>query len=238
MRQGTNHRRRVRTAAALSLLLLIAGCASADVKTLQAYEGKSLPRPDRVVVYDFAYAPDDGEVTADGKDVAQPDLTEEQIVYGRAISDLLQEVLVQEIGAMGLPAERIEQLSRTQGNMLLIHGQFLSVNEGSGAARMLVGFGAGRTKVITRAQAYYFTPQGQQRIKDFEVVATSGSKPGLILPIGIGAASDNMKRSLIIGGTATVTSEVLGDKVHADTERTGEELAATLRKFFADQGWL
>lgn len=208
------------------------------METLQAYGGKDLPKPDRVVIYDFAYAPDEGEVTADGTGVSQPALTEEQIVYGRAIADLLQEVLVQEIGAMGLPAERIERLSRTQGNMLFIHGQFLSVSEGSGAARMLVGFGAGRTKVITRAQVYYFTSQGQQRIKEFEVVATSGSKPGLILPIGIGAATGNMKRSLIIGGTVAVTSEILGADVQADTERTGEELAASLRAFFRDQGWL
>ena len=225
-------------AAMLAGVVVLAGCASADVEELRDYEGAALPKPDRVVVYDFAYAPEPDEADSPADGQPQAALSAEEIAYGREIANLLQAVLVEEIRAMGLPAERIEDLSRTQGTMLMIHGQFLSVNEGSGAARFLIGFGAGRTKVVTRTQVYHFTPQRQRLIEEFEVVATSGSKPGFILPLGVGSATGNLARSVLLGGTAGVASEVLGADVVSDTQRTGEELAESLEDFFEQQGWL
>ena len=235
-----------RPLAALASLLILAACASAEVTQVQKYQGETtqLPRPDRVVIYDFAYSPETAQspesagAASDGNQVnGQPQLTEQQVAFGRAVSDLLQGVLVEEILAMGLPAERIENLSSPLGNMLLIHGQFLSVDEGSRAARMLVGFGAGRTKVVTRTQVYYYTAERQDLLKELEAVATSGSKPGFILPLGVGTATGKVARSAVIGGGVAVAGE-LGADVEADTRRTGEELAAALKVYFEQQGWL
>ncbi|MDJ0608397.1 MAG: DUF4410 domain-containing protein [Kiloniellales bacterium] len=231
--------------AALLAAALLAGCASANVTKLEAYKGETLAKPDRVVVYGFAYAPGQGGAAGQGTgqgtagDAAgQPALTPEQVEFGKSISDVLQAVLVEEIGAFGIPTEPAGKLAGAEGTALLIQGQFISVDEGSAAARMLVGFGAGRTKVVTRSQVRYATPEGEEQIKQFEVVGTSGSKPGFIMPLGIGGATGQMKRSVIIGGTATVVSEAVGPDVLSDTQRTGKELAAELGRFFKRQGWI
>jgi hypothetical protein len=55
-------RRRVAVAFSFGLLALGA-CAPTTVQTQQDYSGTALPRPDRVIVYDFAVSPD--EVTLD-----------------------------------------------------------------------------------------------------------------------------------------------------------------------------
>jgi hypothetical protein len=47
----------------LRALLGIGSCAPTTVQTEQDYRGAALPRPDRVIVYDFAVWPD--EVTLD-----------------------------------------------------------------------------------------------------------------------------------------------------------------------------
>ncbi len=234
---------------ALLAAALLAGCASANVTKLEAYEGETLAKPDRIVVYGFAYAPGQGGSAAQGTGqgtgegtagdgAGQPALTPEQVEFGKSISDVLQAVLVEEIGAFGIPTEPAGKLTDAQGSTLLIQGEFISVDEGSAAARMLVGFGAGRTKVVTRSQVRYATPEGQKQIKQFEVVGTSGSAPGFVMPLGIGGATGQMKRSIIIGGTATVVSEAVGPSVVSDTQRTGKELAAELGKFFKRQGWI
>ena len=70
------------------------------------------------------------------------------------------------------------------------------------------------------------------------MVATSGSKPGFLLPLGVGSATGNLARSVVLGGTTGVASEVLGADVVSDTQRTGEELAEALEDFFEQQGWL
>jgi hypothetical protein len=43
----------------LFALVVLAGCASARITKHQIYVMGNIPRPDRILVYDFAAAPDD-----------------------------------------------------------------------------------------------------------------------------------------------------------------------------------
>src|SRR5438034_10206603 len=61
MNMEDNNRARIAHRAVKWLtLVILAGCAPTNVDTVQQYSGKSpLPRPDRVLVYDFAVSAND-----------------------------------------------------------------------------------------------------------------------------------------------------------------------------------
>ena len=91
--------------AALGALAI--GCAS--VQVVSEYDGGPLPRPDRVLVYDFAYSP--GQVRLDrgvSAQVAQAmkgePRTGQELGTGRQVSEVIAEHLVKSIRDMGLPA--------------------------------------------------------------------------------------------------------------------------------------
>ena len=50
--------RTMRPAFAALMLAAAASCAPARVQTVEGYAGPTLPRPDRVLVYDFTVAPE------------------------------------------------------------------------------------------------------------------------------------------------------------------------------------
>jgi hypothetical protein len=56
----------------------------------------------------------------------------------------LAESLAAKIRAMGLPALRARPASKARVNDLVIRGYLVSVEEGSAAKRVGIGFGAGR----------------------------------------------------------------------------------------------
>jgi hypothetical protein len=43
----------------LVVLVVLGGCASTEVTNRKRYEGAKLPRPDRIIVYDFTADPAD-----------------------------------------------------------------------------------------------------------------------------------------------------------------------------------
>ena len=88
----------------------LVGCGRTEVQTLITYPGE-LPKPDRVLVYDFALKPDDVSLDgAIGKKLVHlmegGSKTKEEVEVGRAVANVLSENLVKEIRDLGLPVER------------------------------------------------------------------------------------------------------------------------------------
>ena len=105
-----------------------------------------LPRPDHILVYDFVAAPTNvpaESALADHSTVQPTPQTAEHIATGRRVGAEIAARLVEEIRSMGLPAERASTPRKPQINDILIRGYLLSVEEGSAAKRMAIGFGSG-----------------------------------------------------------------------------------------------
>src|SRR5262245_15548740 len=120
-----------RIASYLSVLILVAGCASTEVKDRQILVNEKIPRPAHIWVYDFAATP--SEVPADSVLAGQPTehptpQTPEQIETGRRMGALIATQLVEEIKGMGLPAVRASSGTKPQVNDILIRGYLLSVD--------------------------------------------------------------------------------------------------------------
>jgi hypothetical protein len=140
----------------LIAVMVVSGCGQTQVKTVSEYGGK-LPRPDRILVYDFATSPDNVDtskgVIADLKHlVKKTPRTKEEKAVGRHVANALSKELVKEIQNFGLPAERAAGKPPATGKILEIEGQFLSIDEGNQTERIIIGFGAGRTDVKTNVQ--------------------------------------------------------------------------------------
>ncbi len=225
----------------LAVFILI-GCAPTQVKTVNEYSGK-LARPDRIFVYDFAASPDDVDTSKgviselQGLVTKEPRSKEEKAV-GRHVANALAKELVKEIQSFGLPAERAAGTPPSTGNILEIEGQFLSIDEGNRAERVIIGFGLGRTDVKTNVQLYDITATGRRAVEKFTTDAKSGRKPGMALFVATGALAGHAAVSTLVSGGVAAASEKFSANVEADAKRTAKEIAKRLGVFFVGQGWI
>jgi hypothetical protein len=226
----------------LAALLLLASCGPTKVKTTEEYTGK-LPRPDRILVYDFAVSPD--EVKHDTglsaeivRAVEGKPRTADELKIGHAAAGALAKELVKKIQGFGLPAERAAGVPPTSGNILLVQGQLVSVDQGNRTERVVIGFGAGRTDVKANVQVYDITAEGKQKVEQLQADAKSGRKPGMALMMGAGALAGHLLTSAVVSGTVSAAGEASWETVEADARRLAKDVAKELGQFFVAQEWI
>lgn len=209
---------------ALSLVLgVVMGCASATTqRTGPPVKEGTLPRPPVLLIYDFAVAPDDAPPSA-------------EIERGRAIARSFSEEVVRKLEAVGIPAQRATASTTVPLHALVVKGQFETIEEGSRARRMLVGFGSGSTMLQVQVQAYQMMENGLQRISEVEGRARGSRMPGMAVPMGVAAATGNVAPLLIQGVLGTVRETRGG--IQADVNRLAEQFAYKAVAFYHRQGW-
>jgi hypothetical protein len=226
----------------LAALLLVASCGPTKVKTTEEYTGK-LPRPDRILVYDFAVSPDeikhDTGLSAEiVRAVEGTPRTPDELKIGHAVAGALAKELVKEIQGFGLPAERAAGAPSAEKGTLLIEGQFVSVDQGNRTERVVIGFGAGRTDVKAHVQVYEMTAGGLQKVEEMQADAKSARKPGMAVMMGAGAVAGHLLMSAAVSGGLSASGEVSWETVEADARRLAKKVAKELGQFFVQQGWI
>ena len=228
----------------LSTLLLASGCAPTKVQSVQTYAGPALPRPQLVVVNDFST--DAADVTLDSgigarvKTAIMGAPANQEALTARKATDAISLTLVKEIDKLGLPVIRADAASATSGNRLIIGGKINSIDEGNRTRRNFIGFGAGKSEVDATAAVYYqgIGETAPRLVRTFDGLAQSGRKPGAAGMLGAGAAAGRLATAAVTNTGASIASETMNAGVDDDSERMAKELAAQLKKFFADQGWI
>ncbi len=225
----------------LGLALVVAlgvGCARARVKNVQE-TARTLPRPARVVVFDFYTGAADVQVgrsprqtarRAVGLQVAEPD------VLGQAVADALAIRLVEDIRALGLPAERATGGAPPAVGDLVVQGQFLRIDEGSATRRFVIGLGVGATELRTQVEVFQVAPEGWTPVKQFDTVAEGARFPGAAFFVAGGAAAGTVATSAIITSGVGVIREVRAS-IDADARRTSEQIAGKLSELKTAQRW-
>lgn len=221
---------------------MIAGCASTKVDEMNEHVGE-LPKPDQVLVYNFAVSPDEVELdkglTAKIEElVKKTPRTDAERAAGRQVADALAAHLVKEIQALGLPASRTSNAPPRTGSTLLVKGQFISIDEGNRTERVVIGLGLGRTDVKAITEVYDASSGKQVLASQFETDAKSGDKPGAAETMGVGAATGNLAVSAAATAGTTALSETIGATVEADADRTAKKIAAQLKQYCVMQGWI
>jgi hypothetical protein len=230
-----------RIVSCLIAAIVVAGCASTEVADRQVLVSDRLPRPNHILVHDFAAAPADVPAeSALASHAAPPGMgqTPQHIATGRRVGAEIASHLVQEIRRMGLPAERASLGSKPQVNDIVIRGYLLSLDEGDAAKRVAIGFGDGASELRTAVEGFQMTPQGLRRLGSGAVESSGSKAPGAAVPLAMAVASGNPV-GLIVSSGMKVYGEASGSStIQGRADQTAKEIADQLRPRFQRQGWI
>ena len=222
-------------------ILFVAGCASTDVTSQQMMVSGKLPRPNRILVYDFAASPADvPRDSAFAVTNSQPTSpqTPQQLAAGRQAGAELAGQLVAEIRAMGLVAEHASADAKPQLNDIVLRGYFLTIDEGSATKRIVIGFGAGASSLQTAVEGFQMTDHGLQRLGADTVQAGGNKTPGAAASVGAALLTGN-PLGLIVGGGIKLYGEASGNSgLQGRADKTAKAIAEALRPRFKEQGWI
>lgn len=228
-------------AAGLFALTFLAGCASTKVTNRERLVYDLLPKPNNILVYDFgataADIPADSTLASEASAPAAPP-TEEQSALARQLGISIAAQLVEQIRKMGLPATQVSGKATAKVSDIVIRGYLVSVEKGSAAKRMTIGFGSGGSELTTFLEGYQMTATGLRKLGSGTIAAKGAKGPGASL----GAASWLVTGSpigLIVGGGMKIYGEASGSaKIEGRAKQTAKEIADVLKERFIEQGWI
>lgn len=228
--------------AAGALALLAAGCASSSIQQRQstAY-AEQLPRPARVVIYDFAGSA--REVPPDSVIVPyyrEPDVpqTREESELGRRLARLVTDNLVRELNRSGIFALSADAAPVLHVGDAIVRGEFVTVNQGNRLARVLVGFGVGSAELQTLVEAYAVTANGLRPLGSAQIESAGGRMPGMLVPVGMGAAAGRAATSAAVSGGMNLAQEAGPESIEGAARRTASRIAALIVDAYRKRGWM
>ena len=225
----------------LSLALVLAGCASTKVSDQNRQVYGQLPRPNHILVYDFAATAAD--VPADSALASQSSTSvtvpsDEQTTLARQLGIQIAAELVTAIRQMGLPAAQVSKGAAPQLNDIVIRGYLVSVDKGSAAKRMTIGFGSGGSELSTFVEGYQMAATGLRKLGSGTIDAKGSKGPGAALGAAGWLVTGN-PIGLVVGGGMKIYGEASGKAtVEGRAKATAKEIADVLKKRFIEQGWI
>lgn len=208
--------------------------AHVDIKTVKSYAGQNpLPKPDRVIVYDFTVAPDivKTDRTPGVRQRMKGNSKEEvgEQVQDQITSDLFNG-LQKQLKSSGIPVDKGTPGMQAPGNALIVRGTITKLEQGHRLRRETVGLGAGASDVETDCQISMETGANSVLFSEVSTVAKSGKKPGAAVTMGAGAAP------AVAGGVTGATAH--SSTAQGDSARTGSALAKHIAGLMKAQGWV
>ena len=154
------------------------------------------------------------------------------------LGDQIATELVAQINGMGLPARQASPETKPQVNDIVIRGYLLSVEQGSTAMRVMVGFGAGKSSLSTMVEGFQMTDHGLRKLGYGTVDAGGNKSPGMVLGIATFLATKNPAGLIINAGVQTYGVASGSSEVEGRARATAREIADALKKRFQEQGWI
>jgi hypothetical protein len=178
------------------------------------------------VVYDFE--PTGASVGLDsdrGVGASGDGRSDEDLANRREVGRVLADVLAKELENRGILASRKSGPIGVPAGSVTIGGQILTADDGSRAKRVFVGFGYGKSRLTSAAQLYGITEKGPTVVWEYQNTAASGSKPGILTTLPIGAAVQGVTVLVLIVNGGLSTMGELSSSSTANAKRMADELA-------------
>ncbi|BAO92227.1 DUF4410 domain-containing protein [Caballeronia cordobensis] len=202
-------------------------------------------RPDTIYVYPFAS--DASEVKLDnhgmiskiGSAFSGDSQAQKEAQDAIAAREEVANEIVAKLQSMGLRAVRADVPPLQDQNVLVVEGNFSTIDAGNRRRRVLIGLGAGESKVGATVQLVYKPAHGTpQLLEQFDANADSGHMPGVAEMAGVGAVAGHVATSLAVSGGVHGLSEKKHADVSSDEKRLGDSIAKQIAKLGQDQGWM
>lgn len=207
--------------------------AKINVTPIASYTGGSpLPKPVKILVYDFAINPDDIQV--DKMQAMRPRhlITGDQNpdAIAASASKKYSAELVKALAKTGIPVEHVGKDTPASDNAMTVEGSFTSVKEGNKAERDTIGLGAGGADVQTKVDVHLKTPSDSVLLSQFTTDTKTAENVGSAVPVAAG-----------LNPAAAVAKSTVGDRrknVNAYASKTADAAATEIIKAMAAQGWV
>lgn len=239
-------RRMILSLGLCAVLGALAGCGS-DTDTevtnkMSKRDRKTLPPPTQILVYDFAVSPN--EVPADSAVAGQlqgagddPYNNPQRTQLEHQIAAVVAEELVEELQDLDLPAQRWSGPAPAGVGVYTLEGQFVTIDEGNAAARMIIGFGAGGTEMKTHVQAYVVEPAGKRLLAEATVDSESSNAPGIAATLPVGAAISGIATAAAINTGVGLVRELNTD-VREGAEDTARAIVDLMKPRMEQMDWI
>lgn len=207
--------------------------AKINVTPLASYSGSNpLPKPDKILVYDFAIDPDDVQVDK------MQSLRPRHLITGDQKPDAIaasaskkySQELVKALEKTGIPVEHVAAGTPPSDNAMIIQGSFTSMKQGNKAERDTIGMGAGSADVQTKVDVHIKTPSDSVLLSQFQTDTEAAQNVGSAVPVAAG-----------LNPAAAVAKSTVGDRrktVNAYASKTADAAAKEIIKSMAAQGWV
>lgn len=221
-------------------LAITAGCASTSVSERQEVVTGNIPRPGQIWVYPFAATPADvpPESALAGDAAYTAPQTAEQIAEGRKLGSQIATQLVQEIIGMGLPAAIASATTRPQLNDLVIEGSLLSVQQGSAAERVTIGFAAGESEMKVAVEGFEMTATGLRKLGSGDVGSTGSKTPGSAVGLATLIATHNPAGFIVSTGMKVYGEKSGSNTIEGRDKQIAQKIGAALKTRFQQEGWI
>src|SRR5262249_37277055 len=156
------------------------GCTRARVESART-TAATLPRPARIIVFDFDTGAADVRVGSSPRRTARRAVglyVREAGTLAPGVADTLTTRLVDDMRARGFAAESAAGTVLPGLDDLVIQGQFLRIDEGSQVRRFVIGLGVGATELRTQVEVFQVTREGWRPVQQFDTVAQGSRFPG------------------------------------------------------------
>jgi hypothetical protein len=223
------------TAALLVVTAHAAGplAAKVNVTSLTGYSGGgSLPKPAKILVYDFDLDP--GDVQVDKVQAMRPRhlLTgdKSQDAVATAAGKTYYQEMVKALAKTGIPVEHVAAGTPAPADALVIHGSFDALKEGTKAERVTVGLGTGSADVETKVNVHLKTTADDVSFLQFQTNTKPAENVGAGLPVVAG-----------LNPAAAAAKSTVGDRkktLNAYASKTADASAKEILKSMAAQGWV
>ncbi len=217
------------------------------VEVVAKYQGDALPKPDKVLVYDFSVPSDvisiDDSAAAkvhrprkvDGADANSPEGVAQQVQASFA------KALVHELQQASVPVEQVQGGDTpAPPHVLVVQGDFTGIKQGNKTKRVLIGFGKGASDVQAHVTLSLAAEQEQQPtvLLEFNVKSRSGKKPGAAATVGAGAATlGTVSAGSAAAGVAAGGVVDRAASVEADASRMAKAVAKQIADLMRSQSW-
>jgi Domain of unknown function (DUF4410) len=197
------------------------------------YTGSSpLPKPEKILVYDFAVDADDVQV-----DKIQS-MRPRNLITGSKKPDSVAasagkkyyQELIKELEKTGIPVEHVATGTEPLNNAMVVQGTFSSLHEGNKTERDTIGMGVGSAEVQTKVDVHLKTAADSVLLSQFQTDTRAAKGTGSVVPVAVGMSP----------AAAAAKSTITDRKktLNAYASKTAEATAKEIFKSMAAQGWI
>jgi Domain of unknown function (DUF4410) len=207
--------------------------AHVEVTPLNSYSGgKALPKPQKILVYDFEFDPADVQVDKTQqirpRHIIARDENPKHV--GENAAKTMSTELIKDLARTGLPVQHAKVDTIPSDNDLIVKGSFASLRQGVKTERVIVGMGTGSAAVKTRVKVFFKTAPNDLLISEFETQTTVAKN------VGAGLSTAAGLNPAVAATKSTVTDRK--KTVDAYASKTADAAAKQIRGAMAGLGWI